>query len=175
MRTEWIVLALSMLTMPALAQPQTTMTDAQIAGALKAANDVEIKAAQAALKKAANPAVKAFATMMREEHGASNRELADFAKKSGIRPADSPASGMIKDQGRKDMKKLSGLKAAAFDRAYIEAQVLAHRAALDLIAKAVPQAKDAALAGMLEKKRGVVSKHLAEAERVQQTLGAAAR
>jgi putative membrane protein len=125
----------------------------------------EVALAQMAQTKATDPAVKAFATMLHSDHSKANTELMGIAQtKSVTVPADvSPAQKNTSDR----LDKLSG---AAFDRAYVNEMVTAHRGGVAEFEKA-SQGADADIKAFAEKLLPTLRHHLAEAERLARTLG----
>lgn len=145
------------------------LTDAQIAGITKAANATEVDQAKLAHAKAKHQKTKEFAELMIAHHQAAEQAQA----KLGISAADSQIVTQLDVDAASTMSKL---KAAAgdFDRAYIDAQVEAHRSLLSLIDdQLLPNAKNPELRGYLEDIRTKAKMHLKKAEDTQQELAGA--
>lgn len=89
----------------------------------------EVALAQLALQRGGSDAVKAFARRMVQDHNDANQRLAQIAADSGVPvPADNPDSDARATQAR-----LSQLSGAAFDRAYLEAQLVDHQKTVTLL------------------------------------------
>lgn len=86
-----------------------------------AGNQFEIQSSMVALKNGSSPFVKEFAKEMIADHGAAFEELKLVDKKKGMM-----ASKKLPAPKQAIVDKLSGLKGAAFDAAYIKAQKAAH-------------------------------------------------
>lgn len=111
---------------PALAQEPGSRQTRDFVEAVANSDAFEILEAQAALAQSADPGVRSLATKMIADHNALDRTLADAAAKAGLRP---PAKGVGAEQAPL-LGSLQGLTGAAFDRAYLQHQRLAHQAAL---------------------------------------------
>lgn len=86
-----------------------------------AGNQFEIKSSEVAMKNGSSTFVKKFAKMMIVDHGAAFEELKVTGSKKGVM-----VSKTLPSKQAAIVKKLSGLKGAAFDSAYIKAQKDAH-------------------------------------------------
>jgi len=95
----------------------------------KAATDgmAEVELATAATKKSGNPAVKAYAQMLVDDHTKANEQLTGIAKKDGIAVPTALTAEQKAMAG-----KLSAKSGAAFDRAYIAGMVKDHEKAVAL-------------------------------------------
>jgi putative membrane protein len=96
------------------------------------------------------------------------------AQPSGVDMQESPEMLIqrLRSESQAVQEELQGLTGEAFDRAYIERQVVAHQGALDLIdAQLLPNAEATELRETLEAARPVIASHLEEARRIQQRLG----
>lgn len=95
----------------------------------KAGNDgaAEVALGKLAQGKAQNPDVKAFATMMVDDHRKANTQLADLGKSLGVEVPSTP------DAAKQDeSKQLAAHAGASFDRAYMTKMVAAHHDAIKL-------------------------------------------
>lgn len=89
----------------------------------------EVALAQMALNRGGGDAVKAFARRMVQDHNDANQRLAQIAADSGVpMPADNPDSDARATQAR-----LSQLSGAAFDREYLQAQLVDHQKTVTLL------------------------------------------
>jgi putative membrane protein len=145
--------------------------DAQIAGIVVAADNIDIQAGKLAESKAHDKEVKAFARQMVTDHTGVNRQASALAKKLKLKPEDSDASKSLKDNAKTELDKLKGLKGADFDKEYVDNEVTYHQAVLDTIDKTlIPNAKNAELKALVEKVRPAIEAHLQHAKQVQSTL-----
>ena len=147
-------------------------TDANIAALLDHANAADSTAGALAVTKATNPEVKRFAKLMMGEHHALRQAGADLAKRLKLTP-EPPADDPVTALADKETQALqSAPKGAEFDRTYIDQEVGAHQAVLDLLDKSHDQADNAELKALIEKAKPVVQKHLDQAQAIQKKLPA---
>ena len=149
-----------------------TINDAQIAHIVVTANQVDIDAGKLAAAMGTNPDVKKFGEQMVTDHTGVNRQAAELAGKLKVVPADNPTSASLKAGGDKNIANLKTLKAAAFDKAYIDNEVAYHQAVLDALDKTlIPGATNAELKALLVKVRPAFVAHLEHAKTIQSSLG----
>lgn len=147
-------------------------SDAQIAGIVVTANQVDIDAGRLAESKASNKEVKSFAQRMVTDHAGVNKSASELVTKLGVKPEDSPTSKSLKDSGAATVQRLKGLDGAAFDRAYVDNEVTYHQTVLDALDKTlIPSASNAELKALLVKVRPAFVAHLEHAKHIQSTLG----
>jgi putative membrane protein len=137
-----------------------------IAGILATANQGEIDQANAALSKATNADVRAFAQMMVTDHTNAASKANDVFSRNGITPADNSTTSELKTNGQRSTMNLNAYSGAAFDRAYMQAQVDMHSWLLtNLDSLLIPSARGD-LRTLLESTRGTVSSHLDKAREI---------
>lgn len=147
------------------------VTDAQIAAIVVTANQVDIDAGKLAESKGTHPEVKAFGKQMAADHAGVNKQATALVNKLGVKPEDNPTAQSLKSGGAENVKKLSGLSGAAFDKAYIDHEVVYHQQVLDALDKTlIPNAKNAELKALLEKVRPAFVAHLNQAQTIQKAL-----
>jgi len=147
-------------------------TDPQIASIVVTANQVDIDAGKLAASKTTNQEVKTFAQQMVTDHTGVNKQATALVTKLKVTPEDNPTSQSLKSGGDKNVAALKDLKGAAFDKAYIDHEVVYHQQVLDAIDKTlIPNAKNAELKALLEKVRPAIAAHLEHAKHVQMSLG----
>jgi putative membrane protein len=146
-------------------------TDPEIAHIAVTANQVDIDAGKAALKKTQNAKVKEFAKRMIDDHTSVIKQATDLVKKLKVTPKDNATSKSLKSGGDAKKKELAKLKGAEFDKAYIDNEVAYHQAVIDAVDKVLlPNAQNADLKGLLEKVRPALVAHLEHAKTVQTEL-----
>lgn len=152
---------------PAAAGP----TDPQIAHIVVTANQVDIDAGKLADSQGTNKDVKAFGKQMVTDHTGVNQQAVALVTKLKVTPEDNPTSQSLKAGGEANVKNLTGLKGAAFDKAYIDHEVAYHVQVLDAIDKVlIPNAKNAELKALIVKVRPAFVGHLEHAKMIQATL-----
>ena len=158
--------------------PDTTpagapLTDANIVALLDEANMADSAAGALASTKATNKAVKDFARLMMSEHHALRKQGQQLATKLNVTPAP-PANDPVKPLAQNEKAALESTpKGAEFDRVYIEQEITAHKAVLDLAENAHGQAQNEQLKALIEKAKPVIQKHLDQAEKIKDELGEA--
>jgi putative membrane protein len=110
----------------AMAQTTTTPTDPQIAHIAYTAGQIDIAAADLALNKTHNDAVKAFANEMVRDHTAVNEKALALLDKLKVKPEDNDISRSLADAAAAKRQELLKLSGAAFDKAYAENEVAYH-------------------------------------------------
>lgn len=157
---------------PPPAKPaEKPLTDAEIVAVTSTANNGEIEMAELAKKTATNGDVKNFAAMMITQHRDMENKGKALATKAKITPTDSDASTTLKNDVQSTVSSLKTQKGKDFDKAYMEAQVKAHREVLNMFDnKLLPNAQNGELKTLLSDARGHVASHLAKAEEIQSKL-----
>ena len=147
-----------------------TWTDANIFALLDEANVADSTAGAVAATKGTAAAVRDFGKRMMRDHHQLRTQGEALAKKLNITPA-APSDDPVTPAAQKEMGTLnSTAKGKDFDRAYIDAEVDAHKAVLDLATKAAAQTQNAELKNLIQKAAPVVQGHLDRAEAIQKTL-----
>jgi len=161
--------SLALLATPALAQ---SPNDAQIASIVVTANQVDIDAGKLAESKGSNADIKAFGKQMVTDHSGVNKQAVALVTKLKVTPEDNPTSQSLQKGGDDNLKNLKTLSGAAFDRAYIEHEVVYHQAVLDALDKTlIPSAQNAELKNLLVTVRPAFVAHLEHAKSVQAKVG----
>jgi putative membrane protein len=145
--------------------------DAQIAGIVVAANQVDIDAGKLAAKTSGNKDVKTFAQQMVTDHSGVNKQASALVKKLKVTPEDSDTSKSLKESGEANISKLKNLKGKEFDAAYVNNEVTYHQAVIDALDKTlIPNAKNEELKATLVKVRPAFVAHLEHAKHIQSSL-----
>lgn len=136
------------------------VTQAAALGTLSAVNSGEINAGRLALTQASDAATKRYAQRMIDEHTRNNQQVAKWTADASAPPARAKM-----EEGKKTLAMLQPMKAAAFDKAYLQAMVRDHQGALQALdTTLIPAATDAPVASFLRTTRGHVADHLKEAQ-----------
>jgi putative membrane protein len=170
MRNIRIVFATALFLAASAAAAQAP-NDAQIASIVVTANTVDIDAGKLAESKSSNADVKAFAQRMITDHTGVNKSAVDLVTKLKVTPQDNPTSQSLKAGGDQNLTNLKGLSGAAFDKAYIDHEVVYHEQVLDAVDKTlIPNAKNEELKALLVKVRPAFVAHLDHAKMIQAQL-----
>jgi len=160
---------------PAPPPPPPPLADGESVAVAKAANDGEIETSKLAKTMAKDKKVKDFAAMMVKDHTAANKRHAALIKKAKIEAKDSELSNALTADAKTRVETLKGTeKGAAFDKAYIDAQVEMHTAVLSAIdTRMMPGVQNPDLKAELATTRAAVESHLNQVKEIQTALAAA--
>ena len=155
--------------MSASAQPK--INDAQIAAVAVAANQVDVDAGKLAMSKAKNGDVKKFAQTMVTDHSGAIKAASDLVGKLKVTPQENDTSKALTKGGQDARAKLSKLDGDAFDKAYIDNEVVYHETVVKALDDTlIPNAQNADLKSLLTSVRGVAAAHLDHARQLQKTV-----
>ncbi|MBB3138448.1 putative membrane protein [Rhizobium pisi] len=157
----FIVASLGTASIAADAKP----TDPQIAHIAYTAGQIDVTAAEQALKKSKNAEEVDFAKTMERDHKAVNDQALALVKKLKVTPEDNAVSQSLSTQASKELTTLAALDGAAFDKAYIENEVTYHKLVNDALAKVlIPSAQNKELKSLLETGLTLFKEHQMHAE-----------
>jgi putative membrane protein len=155
----------------AQAKTERPLTDAEILGIAETANKGEVSMADVALKKATKPEVKHFAALMKQSHQKALDADRKLEQKTKITAAESDVSALLTSDTDRVLKDLRDRQGKDFDRAYIDAQVKAHKDVLTAIDnRMVPNVRNGEMKAMVTDMRRTVAEHLVKAEDVQKKV-----
>lgn len=140
-------------------------TDAQIAHIAYTAGQIDIAAGKQALARSKNKTVRAFAQEMVRDHAAVNVRALALVKKLHVTPQANPTSAALSKGATAELRTLSRLRGAAFDRAYIRNEVAYHKtvnAALN--DTLIPNAQNGELKSLLQTGLALFTEHQTHAE-----------
>ena len=141
------------------------VTDPQIAHIAYTAGQIDIAAAQQALKKTKNPTILEFAKTMERDHKAVNDQALALVKKLNVTPEDNDISKSLAADAQKKLDALAALEGDAFDKAYAENEAAYHKAVNEaLSATLIPSADNAELKSLLETGLTLFKEHQTHAE-----------
>src|SRR5258705_5181004 len=147
-----------------------TWTDANIFALLDEANAADSSAGAVAATKGTAASVRDFGKRMMPGHHQLRTQCAGLAKKLNITPS-APSDDPLPTAAQTEMNTLNTTaKGKDFDKAYIDAEVDAHKQVLDLATKAAGQTQNAELKNLIQKAAPVIQGHLDRAESIQKTL-----
>jgi putative membrane protein len=146
-------------------------TDPQIAHIDYTAGNIDVAAAKQALTQSRTPAVRSFAQEMIRDHQAVNAKALALVKKLHVTPQDNPTSQALSKGAADELAKLSKLRGAAFDRAYVDNEVAYHKTVNGALESTlIPSAKNGELKSLLETGLTLFREHQAHAEHVAKAL-----
>lgn len=142
--------------------------DAQIAHIAYTAGQIDVTAAEQALAKSKDKAVRAFAEAMKRDHAAVNDKALALVKTLGVTPEANPTSAALSAQAAKTHEALAKLDGRAFDKAYVANEVAYHRTVNGALSSTlIPGATNAQLKGLLEVGLKLFSEHQLHAEQLE--------
>lgn len=127
----------------------------------------EIEAAKVALARSKNADVKKFAQMMIDDHTKSTNNLKAAIAASGL-TLTPPAA--LDDDHAKKVQDLKDKDAADFDKDYLNDQVDAHQAALDLMQRYANDGDNASIKGFAATTAPVVQGHYDQAKQLRDAM-----
>lgn len=147
-------------------------TDPQIAAIVVTANQVDIDAGTLAQSKSKNKGVKEFAQRMITDHSGVNKSATELVTRLHVTPESNATSESLQKGGDENVSALKKLSGAAFDRAYVDHEVVYHQAVLDAVdSTLIPSAQNAELKALLVKVRPAFVAHLEHAKQLRASLG----
>jgi putative membrane protein len=147
-----------------------TWSDANIFALLDEANAADSSAGSIAATKGTAAAVRDFGRRMIRDHHQLRTQGAALAKKLNVTPS-APADDPLPAAAQSETNTLNTTaKGKDFDKAYIDAEVDAHKKVLDLATKAAAQTQTAELKNLIQKAAPVIQSHLTLAESIQKSL-----
>jgi putative membrane protein len=126
----------------------------------------EINAAKLADAKAASAPVREFARRMAQDHGAAHQQLVKLARQAGI-----PVPNRLTPDQEALKARLEPLSGAAFDQAYLQAQLVEHQKTAQILQLEIAMGQDAQLQRHAAAVLPTVMEHL---QAMQRLMGQAA-
>ena len=162
------VVAASLLSISLTSVSAQGLNDAQIASIVVTANQVDIDAGELAKSRASGLEVRNFAQLMVTDHTAVNKSATDLVTTLKVTPQDNSTSQGLKSDGDRNLAHLRTLKGAAFDKAYVDHEVVYHQKVTEALDKIlIPGASNEALKALLIKVRPAFVAHLEHAKQLQ--------
>jgi putative membrane protein len=150
-----------------------TLTDANIVAILDHANMADSATGSVAATKGTNAEVKTFGRDMMRDHHALRKMGQDLAKKLNVTPQPlANDSSEARDRAWLDSLQ-SMTKGAAWDKAYIDHEVMAHQEVVSTLHTAQNAAQNAELKDLITKAIPTIESHLKKAQDIQSKLQSA--
>jgi putative membrane protein len=170
MKKSAFILAAAIL-LPSIVFAADRLNDAEIAGIVVAANEVDIEAGRYAQANSTNDDVKAYAHRMVGEHTDVNESAKKLVSKLNVKPEETAISAALRAEGKANLVKFKALSGSAFDKSYIDEEIELHRNVIDVVDnKLIPNAKNEELKAMLVKVRPSLVSHLDHAQKIMASL-----
>jgi len=150
-----------------LANAADAPTDPQIAHIAYTAGQIDVTAADLAIKKSSNDEIVAFARQMAADHQAVNDQALALVTKLGVTPEDNATSQALSQAAADKLAELEKLDGTAFDKAYIDNEVAYHATVNGALSTLlIPSAQNAELKALLETGLTLFTEHQHHAEMV---------
>ncbi len=106
--------------------PAPALDDATIVAIFDNANTVDIETGKLAAQRGHSEEVRQFGAMLARDHDMVRQQGRDLAKKLGVTPTPPPGDKTAQDQAAV-IRRLSALRGAEFDRAFLQREVQFHK------------------------------------------------
>jgi putative membrane protein len=143
-------------------EKRTPVSDREFVTEAAGGGMAEVKLGELAKERAANPRVRKFGERMIDDHTRANQELMALLRKKGM---DVPAKEMPK-KAQECFDRLSQLKGAEFDQAYIKDMLKDHREDVALFESMTKNGKDADLRAFAIKTLPTLREHYQLAQKL---------
>jgi predicted outer membrane protein len=154
----------------------TGLTNGQILEVTRTANVGEIQQAHMAHERSRDPRIQKLAAMMMHDQVDAETKGDALANKAGLNPDKSSASESLEDDANRATLALKTENGLEFDKDYVDTQVRAHQAVLDLLNdRLIPYSTSAGLSAYLNDVKVFVLTHLQHASELQQELAGSER
>jgi len=150
----------------------TSVSTASFVNDLAVSDMFEIESSRLAVRKSKSADVKRFAQSMIDAHTASSAKLKEVA---GAAANPTPMPTALPADKKTIMDQLNAATGEEFDRAYIDAQVSAHRQALRLLQDFSARGSDVDIRALATELVTPVSSHLDMAQTLQKSQGPASQ
>lgn len=148
------------------ASDTTHMSDANIVAESEGGDSSEVAVASYMRTHASSPAVKAFATMLYDDHSKSLRDMKSLASAQKITPQDPPGDTTAQKTSH-TLDHLKSLSGANVDSAFVNAEVADHEHDIPEHKDLASDAQNAQLKTAIQNSIPVLQKHLDRAQALQ--------
>jgi len=147
------------------------LSDANIAAIVVGANNIDISAADIALQRSKNDEVRKFALRMKTDHKAVLDSAVKLVTRLGVTPVNNNLVATLSKQSQEHEAKLRTLSGRAFDKSYIDHEVVYHKAVISVIEEQlIPSAKNKELKDTLISVLPAFKAHLKHSEMIQSQI-----
>jgi putative membrane protein len=149
---------------PAAEAPAPALDDATIVAIFDHANTVDIETGKLAAERGHSNEVRQFGAMLARDHEMVRQQGRDLAKKLGVTPTPPPGDQSAQEQAAV-IRRLSSLRGADFERAFLEREIQFHEDVIAAIETTLlPAIKNEELRALVMKVAPAFQAHLAMAE-----------
>lgn len=154
----------------AVEAPAPALDDATIVAIFDNANTVDIETGKLAAERGHSNEVRQFGAMLARDHDMVRQQGRDLAKKLGVTPTPPAGDQSAQDQAAV-IRRLSALRGAEFDQAFLQREVQFHRDVIAAIETTLlPAIKNEELKALVVKVAPAFQAHLVMAENLGKRL-----
>ena len=154
----------------AVVAPAPALDDPTIVAIFDNANTFDIETGKLAAKRGHSNEVRQFGAMLARDHDMVRQQGRDLAKKLGVTPTPPAGDRSARDQAA-TLHRLSGLRGAAFDRAFLQHEATFHKDVIAAVQSTLlPAIKNEELKGLVVKVAPAFQAHLVMAESLGKRL-----
>ena len=151
---------------------QADLNDLEMAHVAVTASNIDIRYAHMALALSDNAEVRQFAETMIRDHTAVNGQVVALARRLNVEAQDNPMSRQLQAGADAILERLSGLRGAAFDRAYAENELEYHRTVNGVVRDAfIPNIENREVKNAFEGALAIFVEHERHAEHMVAEVG----
>ncbi|AHF14343.1 DUF4142 domain-containing protein [Niabella soli] len=171
---KWLSAALMsalLLPLSSFAQNAPKLTDPEIASVAVTANQIDVNYATIAQRKSKDAAVLNFAKTMKTDHLGVIAMATKLVQKLHVTPRTNAVTKSLLEGEKKTKATLNSKAGKAFNKAYIDNEVVYHEAVINAVENVlIPQAQNAELKALLTNILPALRTHLEHAKMVQKEL-----
>jgi len=130
------------------------------------ANNAVTRMAELVESRSENPKVEEFARLVLADHKKAGEKLGEIVKRRNV----GVAAG-LEQPTRDEIDRLSKLKGAEFDKAFLDAFIRGHEACLKHCDTVTTEGKEEATVGFAKESKTAIERHLKMAKELRQGLG----
>lgn len=169
--TTIVILSTVMFSTPVFAQESPKLSDAEVASVAVVANQIDISYGEIARERSKDADILKFAETMINDHKAVIAQAAALVTKLGVTPKDNAVSQKLLADAEKTMKALRSKSGKAFNKAYIDNEVVYHKAVIAAVeGLLIPETENKELKDLLQNVVPALKAHLEHAIMVQNKL-----
>ena len=148
------------------------LKDPTIVAIFDAANTADVETGSLAAEQGASKEVRDFGAMLVRDHKAVRQQGRDLARKLGVTPTPPTNDQSAKDHAAA-MKRLRALHGAEFDHAFLQHEVVFHKAVIDAVTSTLlPAIQNAELKDLVVKVAPAFQAHMMAADNLDKKLAA---
>ncbi len=154
-----------------MSQKMQAKDNGEVIAWVEAIDNFEVNAAQVALTKTLDSAVKNYATTLDSDHNQNLKQVTALGDEMGGKPIETRALTKFKRGGDKQLKKLTAENNGNFQKVFINDMIAGHTDALKKVDRdLMKKAKNDKLKSFLQETRAMIAHHLEMAKEIKKTI-----